>query len=182
MFGVHTDKEAAGHIHAHAVITVKNEVGQKIHPNRDTFAEWRAAYAQHAQAQGLKIVATSAKERASSQSYGPKDKAIVEAADRPRPAREAGIAPMPPIPATNVLSIMPGSEFEWRKRNPIRLPMSAPDRKVVNESIVAWKTVATEQPSNALAKDMLETAVDGAGSRGHSSNDRQACGVFDEGG
>jgi type IV secretory pathway VirD2 relaxase len=37
----------------------------------------------------LKIVATTAKERASSQSYGPKHKAIVEAADRPRPAREA---------------------------------------------------------------------------------------------
>lgn len=32
MFGAHTDKESAGHIHVHAVITVKNESGQKIHP------------------------------------------------------------------------------------------------------------------------------------------------------
>jgi hypothetical protein len=34
--------------------------------------------------------------------------------------------------------------------------MSAPDRKVVNESIVAWKAVTVEQPSNRMAKDMLE--------------------------
>ena len=32
MFGVHTDKETEGHIHAHAVVTVKNDSGQKIHP------------------------------------------------------------------------------------------------------------------------------------------------------
>ena len=37
MFGVHTDKEADGHIHAHAVITVKNEAGQKIHPEPGHF-------------------------------------------------------------------------------------------------------------------------------------------------
>lgn len=31
----------------------------------------------------------SAKERASAQSYGPQDKAIVDTAERPRPIREA---------------------------------------------------------------------------------------------
>ena len=156
MFGVHTDKESAGHIHAHAVIAVKNESGQKIHPNRDTFAEWREAYAQHAQAQGLKIVATSAKERASSQSHGPKDKAIVEAADRPRPAREARDRAYAADPANQRLIDNARQRIQKAKTNPIRLPMSAPDRKVVNESIVAWKAVAVEQPSNRMAKDMLE--------------------------
>lgn len=156
MFGVHTDKETAGHIHAHAVIAVKNESGQKIHPNRDTFAEWREIYAQHAQAQGLKIVATSAKERASSQSYGAKDKAIVEAADRPRRAREARDRAYAADPNNQRLIDNARQRIRVAKTNPIRLPMSAPDRKVVNESIVAWKTVAAEQPSNALAKDMLE--------------------------
>ena len=156
MFGIHTDKESAGHIHAHAVITVKNELGQKIHPNRETFAEWREVYAQHAQAQGLKIVATSAKERASSQSYGPKDKAIVEAADRPRPAREARDRAYAADPANQRLIDNARQRIQKAKTNPIRLPMSAPDRKVVNESIVAWKAVAVEQPSNRMAKDMLE--------------------------
>lgn len=156
MFGVHTDKESAGHIHAHAVITVKNESGQKIHPNPETFREWREAYAQHAQAQGLKIVATSAKERASSQSYGPKDKAIVEAVDRPRPAREARDRAYAADPGNQRLIDNARQRIRVAKTNPIRLPMSAPDRKVVNEGIVAWRTVAAEQPSNGVAKDMLE--------------------------
>lgn len=156
MFGVHTDKESAGHIHAHAVIAVKNESGQKIHPNRETFADWREAYAQHAQAQGLKIVATSAKERASSQSYGPKDKAIVEAADRPRPARETRDRAYAADPLNQRLIDNARQRIRVARTNPIRLPMSAPDRKVVNESIVAWKAVSVEQPSNRIAKDMLE--------------------------
>jgi len=156
MFGVHTDKESSGHIHAHAVITVKNESGQKIHPNRDTFAEWREVYAKHAQALGLKIVATSAKERASSQSYGPKDKAIVEAADRPRPAREARDRAYAADPANQRLIDNARQRIRTAKTNPIRLPMTAPDRKVVNESVVAWKAVTVEQPSNSVAKDMLE--------------------------
>jgi type IV secretory pathway VirD2 relaxase len=156
MFGVHTDKESAGHIHAHAVITVKNESGQKIHPNRETFAEWREVYAQRAQAEGLKIVATSAKERASSQSYGPKDKAIIEAADRPRPAREARDRAYAADPANQRLIDNARQRIRVARTNPIRLPVSAPDRKVVNESLLAWKTVAVEQPSNRAAKDMLE--------------------------
>ncbi|MDF2119192.1 relaxase/mobilization nuclease domain-containing protein [Roseiarcaceae bacterium H3SJ34-1] len=156
LFGVHTDKEAAGHIHAHAVITVKNEFGQKIHPNRGTFGEWREVYAQHAQAQGLHVVATSAKERASSQSYGPKDKAIVEVADRPRPAREARDRAYAAHPANRRLIDNARQRIRTAKTNPIRLPMSAPDRRVVNESITAWKAVAIERPSNALAKNMLE--------------------------
>lgn len=156
MFGVHTDKESAGHIHAHAVITVKNESGQKIHPGPETFREWREVYAMHAQAQGLKIVATSARERASSQSYGPKDKAIVEAADRPRPGREARDRAYAADPANHRLIDNARQRIRTAKTNPFRLPMSAPDRKVVNESIVAWRTVTSEQPSNGVAKDMLE--------------------------
>jgi len=34
--------------------------------------------------------------------------------------------------------------------------MSPPDRVAVNESVVAWRTVAAEQPANPQAKDMLE--------------------------
>ncbi|GCC45295.1 hypothetical protein chiPu_0029291, partial [Chiloscyllium punctatum] len=156
MFGVHTDKEADGHIHAHAVIAVRSESGQKIHPSRETFSEWRQAYAQHAQAEGLKIVATSARERASSQSYGPKDKAIVEAADRPRPAREARDRAYAADPANHRLIDNARQRIQVARTNPIRLPMSAPDRKAVNESVLAWKTVASEQPGNPVARGMLE--------------------------
>ncbi len=156
MFGVHTDKEADGHIHAHAVITVKNESGQKIHPGRDTFSNWREAYAEHAQAQGLKIVATSARERASSQSYGPKDKAIVDAAERPRPARAARDRAYATDPANNRLIDNARQRIRTARTNPIRLPSSESDRRTVKESVEAWAAVVREAPDNAIAKDMLE--------------------------
>jgi type IV secretory pathway VirD2 relaxase len=156
MFGIHVDKEAAGHIHVHAVIAAKSESGQKLHPGPETFREWRAAYAQHAQAEGLRIVATSARERASSQSYGPKDKAIVDAADRPRPAREARDRAYAADPSNRRLIDNARQRIAVARSNPIRLPMSPPDRRAVNESVVAWRTVAAEQPANPQAKDMLE--------------------------
>lgn len=146
MFGIHLDKEAAGHIHVHAVIAAKGESGQKLHPGPETFREWRTAYAQHAQAEGLRIVATSAHERASSQSYGPKDKAIVDAADRPRPTREARDRAYAADPANRRLIDNARQRIAVARSNPIRLPMSPPARAAVNESVVAWRAVAAEQP------------------------------------
>jgi type IV secretory pathway VirD2 relaxase len=156
MFGIHVDKEAAGHIHVHAVVAVKSESGQKLHPGPETFREWREAYAQHAQAEGLLIVATSARERASSQSYGPKDKAIIDAADRPRPARDARDRTYAADPANRRLIDNARERIAVARSNPIRFPMSPPDRKAVNESVVAWRTVAAEQPASPHARDMLE--------------------------
>jgi hypothetical protein len=156
MFGIHVDKETAGHIHVHAVVALKSESGQKLHPGPETFREWRQVYAQHAQAEGLRIVATSARERASSQSYGPKDKAIVDAADRPRPSRGVRDRAYAADPANRRLIDNARQRIALARSNPIRLPMSPPDRKVVNESVVAWRIVAAEQPANPHAKDILE--------------------------
>jgi len=156
IFGVHIDKAAEGHIHAHAVIAVKNEAGQKIHPGRETFGEWRRAYAEHAQAEGLKIVATSARERASSQSYGPRDKAIVEAADRPRPSREARDRAYAADPANRRMIENARQRIATARTNPIRLVVSAPSRKTLDESVAAWRVVAGERPQSEFASVMLE--------------------------
>jgi len=156
MFGVHVDKAAEGHIHAHAVIAVKNEDGQKIHPGRETFGEWRRAYAEHAQAEGLKIVATSARERASSQSYGPRDKAIVEAADRPRPSREARDRAYATDPGNRRMIDNARQRIATARANPIRLGVSTSDRKCLDESVAALRVVAGEQPQSEFASSMLE--------------------------
>ncbi|HEV7324891.1 MAG TPA: relaxase/mobilization nuclease domain-containing protein [Bosea sp. (in: a-proteobacteria)] len=156
MFGVHTDKEADGHIHAHAVIAVKSESGQKLHPSRETFSQWRQVYAQHAQAEGLKIVATSARERASSQSYGPKDKAIVAAAERPRLGREARDQAYVADPANRGLIDRARRRIQVARANPIRLPVTPAARRAVGEGLVAWKAVATAQPENGMAQSMVE--------------------------
>lgn len=156
MFGVHTDKEAEGHIHAHAVITVKNESGQKIHPSPETFRTWREAYAEHAQAQGLKIVATAARERASSQSYGPRDKGIVEVAEQPRPAREARDRAYAADLANRDLIDKARQRIQTARANPIRLPVTEPDRRAISESAATWQIVARENPDNATATGMAE--------------------------
>lgn len=155
MFGVHTDKEGDGHIHAHAVIAVKNEAGQKIHPGRDTFREWREAYAEHAQAEGLKIVATSAHERASSQSYGPRDKAVVDAAERPRASREARDRAYASDPNNRPLIDRARHRMSVARSNPARVPTSNAARQAVGESVAAWHTVATEQPDSPVAESMV---------------------------
>ena len=156
MFGIHVDKAAEGHIHAHAVIAVKNELGQKIHPGRDTFGEWRRAYAEHAQAEGLKIVATSVRERASSQSYGPRDKAIVQTADRPRPSRELRDRAYAADPVNGQMIDNARQRIAAARTNPIRLAVSPPDRKNLDESVSAWRVVSEEQPRNPFASAMLE--------------------------
>ncbi|WP_375458553.1 relaxase/mobilization nuclease domain-containing protein [uncultured Enterovirga sp.] len=155
MFGVHTDKEGEGHIHAHAVITVRNEAGQKVHPSRDTFREWRQAYAEHAQAEGLKIVATGARERASSQSYGPRDKAIVEAAERPRPAREVRDRAYAADPANRRLIDNARQRIRTARANPIRLPTTDTERRAAGEHTAVWRQVVGEHPGNATALGML---------------------------
>ena len=156
MFGIHTDKESEGHIHAHAVITVKNEAGQKIHPNRDDFRTWRELYAEHARAQGLKIVATSAMERASSQSYGAKDKAIVDVAERPRPQREARDRNYAADPINQGLIEKARQRLATARANPVKLPLSEADRRAVNDGLKAWSAVAQEAPSGAVASGMVQ--------------------------
>lgn len=156
MFGIHTDKEAEGHIHAHAVITVKSEAGQKIHPSKEDFRTWREVYAEHARAQGLKIVATSAMERASSQSYGARDKAIVDVAERPRPAREALDRTYAGAPANQALIEKARHRIAVARENPIKLPLSKADRRAVGGGLQAWSAVMKEDSLSAVASKMVQ--------------------------
>ncbi len=151
MFGVHTDKADAGHVHAHVIVTVRNAEGMKIHPGPQDFRHWRETFAEHAQTQGLKIVATSAAERASLQSYGPKDKAIVDTADHPRPGREARDRAYASDPANKPLIDNARRRIETARTNPVRLPASERQLAVANESASTWRQLAQEQPHNSAA-------------------------------
>jgi type IV secretory pathway VirD2 relaxase len=155
MFGVHTDKADAGHIHAHAIVTVRNGDAQKITPGPQDFRAWREVFAEHAQANSLKIVATSAAERASSQSYGPKDKAIVEAADRPRPGREARDRAYAAEPANQPLIDNARPRIETAKTNPVRIPKTARAVAVVNDARQSWYDLVKSDASNLVAVQNL---------------------------
>jgi len=155
MFGVHTDKADAGHIHAHAIVTVRNGDAQKITPGPQDFRAWREVFAEHAQANSLKIVATSAAERASSQSYGPKDKAIVEAADRPRRGREARDRAYAAEPANQPLIDNARRRIETAKTNPVRIPKTARALAVVNDARQSWYDLVKSDASNLVAVQNL---------------------------
>jgi type IV secretory pathway VirD2 relaxase len=154
MFALHTDRESDGHIHAHAVVAVRDETGAKIHPNRQTFAGWRQAFAMAAQAQGLKIAATGAMERASSQSYGAKDKAIVDAVDRPRAGREDRDIAYAARPANAAMIANARRRIETAQANPVRIPITQQQREVVNASLGAWSAMARQEPNNPIALQM----------------------------
>jgi hypothetical protein len=159
MFGVHTDKADAGHIHAHAVVTVRNGDGQKITPGPQDFRTWREVFAEHAQANSLKIVATSAAHRASSQSYGPKDKAIVDAADRPRPGREARDRAYAAEPANQQLIDNARRRIETARTNPVRIPRTERALAIVNEARHSWRDIVKSDPRNPVAIQNLARTV-----------------------
>ncbi len=156
MFGVHTDKADAGHVHAHVIVAVRDAEGVKIHPGPQDFRHWRETFAEHAQMQGLKIVATSAAERASSQSYGPKDKAIVDAADHPRPGREARDRAYASDPANKTLIDNARRRIEIARTNPIRMPASERQLAVANDSASTWRQLAREEPQSATASALAQ--------------------------
>ena len=154
MFGVHDDTaDRAGHIHAHAVITVRDANGHKINPGPVHFKQWREAYAAIAQEQGLKIVATTAKERASSLSYGPRDKVIAETAARPRLGREA--QDIIYHQANPRVAERARHRMALAKANPIRFAETQPARAVVNGSLAAWAELAKVEPQNPIVRDNI---------------------------
>ena len=156
MFGVHTDKADAGHVHAHVIVAVRDAEGVKIHPGPQDFRHWREIFAEHAQTQGLKIVATSAAERASSQSYGPKDKAIVDAADHPRLGREARDRAYASDPANKTLIDNARRRIEIARTNPIRMPASERQLAVANDFASTWRQLAREEPQSATASALAQ--------------------------
>lgn len=156
MFGVHTDKADAGHVHAHVIVAVRDAEGVKIHPGPQDFRHWRETFAEHAQMQGLKIVSTSAAERAASQSYGPKDKAIVDAADHPRPGREARDRAYASDPANKTLIDNARRRIEIARTNPIRMPASERQLAVANDSASTWRQLAREEPQSATASALAQ--------------------------
>ena len=165
MFGVHTDKAEAGHIHAHAIVAVRSETGTKLHPGPSDLAQWRVSYAAHAREHGLHVVATRAAEQASSRSYGPKDKSIVDVATTPRPERKEQDRTYASDPRNANLIRNAHERMETARANPIRIPETERERAGVKESLAHWRAEAKARPENDLVRTMVQrlTAANEAG-------------------
>ncbi|TQI65259.1 type IV secretory pathway VirD2 relaxase [Bosea sp. AK1] len=145
-FALHDDKEVDGHMHVHVIVAVKGEDGQRLRPGPADLRSWRELYAAHAQQQGLKIVATSAAYRASSQSYGPRDKAIVAVAERPRAGREA--RDLAYAKANRHVVDKARQRIERARINPVRLPETRRQLAATEEGLRDWQAVAQAQPEH----------------------------------
>jgi type IV secretory pathway VirD2 relaxase len=156
MFGVHTDKAEAGHIHAHAIVAVRSETGAKLHPGPSDLAQWRVTYAAHAREHGLQVVATRAAEQASSRSYGPKDKSIVDVATTPRAERKALDRAYASDPRNANLIRSAQVRMETARANPIRIPETDRARAGVTKSLAHWRVEAKASPENDLARTMVQ--------------------------
>jgi type IV secretory pathway VirD2 relaxase len=156
MFGVHTDKSEAGHIHAHAIVAVRSESGTKLHPGPTDLAQWRVSYAAHAREHGLQVVATRAAEQASSRSYGPKDKSIVDVATNPRPQRKEQDRAYASDPRNATLIRNAQARIENARANPVRIPMTERERAGVKESLEQWRDLAKADPALETAKAMVD--------------------------
>ena len=153
-FALHDDKEADGHMHVHAIVAVKGEDGERLRTGPAVLRCWRHTYAEHAEAEGLKIVATAATYRASSQSYGPRDKAIVDAAERPRAGREArdrAYAQMNPHVVENARE-----RIQRARQNPILIPETGRRLAAVNAALEDWRAVAGTAPDSRIAVQYVE--------------------------
>jgi len=156
MFGVHTDKAEAGHIHAHAIVAVRSESGIKLHPGPNDLSQWRVTYAAHAREHGLQVVATRAAEQASSRSYGPKDKSIVDVAETPRPQRKEQDRAYASDPRNAGLITNARERIATARANPIRIPETRRDRAEVAESLKGWQAEAKEAQANSSVHAMVQ--------------------------
>lgn len=155
MFGVHTDKAAAGHIHAHVILAVRSESGTKLHPGPNDLVQWRVNYAAHAREHGLEVVATRAAEQASSRSYGPRDKSIVDVAANPRPERKEQDRAYAGDPRNAGLIARASQRIEMARANPVRIPTTERERASLRESLEQWQGLAKADPANETASAMV---------------------------
>jgi type IV secretion system T-DNA border endonuclease VirD2 len=156
MFGVHTDKVEAGHIHAHAIVAVRSESGAKLHPGPNDLAQWRVSYAAHAREHGHQVVATRAAEQASSRSYGPKDKSIVDVATNPRPQRKEQDRAYASDPRNGNLIRNAQARIAIARANPVRIPMTERERSGVRENLEHWQGLAKADPAHEAARTMVD--------------------------
>jgi type IV secretion system T-DNA border endonuclease VirD2 len=161
MWGTHADKRehGEGHIHAHVVVEMRGAYGDKLNPNITTFRNWREAFANKAQAEGLKITASRASERASSQSYGTLDKSIIDAAERPRHGREeldSAYAAAHPELITNARR-----RVSTARINPARFFVTKKQREDAEADLAEWVAIAKADPQNSIVSDHVSRLTDG---------------------
>ncbi|WP_375459856.1 relaxase/mobilization nuclease domain-containing protein [uncultured Enterovirga sp.] len=162
LFAVHNDR---GHLHAHAVILVKGEDGQRIRPDISTFAAWRSRYAEIAESHGIRMVATRRSDTASAPAFSQGEAALTDRGVAPDHIRRKVVA---------------------KRGDAIHVPVREEGRACAVQAYQAWKALETTseapQARSAAGEQLtrLATAVSvshAAAARADGSTDMQEKGA-----
>ncbi|MBZ5762273.1 relaxase/mobilization nuclease domain-containing protein [Rhizobium sp. VS19-DR104.2] len=139
-FAVHNDR---GHLHAHAVILVKGEDGQRLRPDISTFKTWRSRYAEIAQSHGINMVATRRLDTASPPPFKQGEAGLERRGAAPEHLRR---------------------KIEAKRSNTVHIPVREEGRRRVASAYQDWQSIEAEAPvTDRLAVDQhlsrLATAV-----------------------
>jgi hypothetical protein len=121
-FAVHNDR---GHLHAHAVILVKGEDGQRLRPDISTFKSWRSRYAEIAQSHGINMVATRRLDTASPPSFKQGEAGLEGRGAAPEHLRR---------------------KIEAKRSNTVHIPVREEGRRRVASAYRDWQSIEAEAP------------------------------------
>ena len=155
VFAVHTDKaeNGRGHIHAHVLVAVKSQSGERLDPNKDELLNYRRTWASFAQKHGMRIVATQAMTQANTQTYRDNDKAIIEVAEQPRSKRaekDQAYARRQPQVVEQARR-----RVDAARTNAVKVPVTQKERTQAGHSLQEWATLKLFEPFNSMVTTSL---------------------------
>lgn len=122
-FAVHNDR---GHLHAHAVILVRGEDGQRLRPDISTFKTWRARYAEIAQSHGINMVATRRLDTASPPPFKQGETGLERRGAAPDHLRR---------------------KIAAKRNNAVHIPVRDEGRRRVATAYQDWRSIEAKAPS-----------------------------------
>ncbi len=128
LLAVHKDR---GHLHAHAMVQVRNAEGRRLNPNISTFSAWRSRYAELAQAHGIDMVATKRSDMAASPTFTQGEAALVGRGVAPDHIRR---------------------KVDAKRGCAIHVPVREEGRQRAREAHQAWASIEARDAAPAVAE------------------------------
>lgn len=138
------------HIHAHAIVTMRSETGERIETSPQLFREWRSLMAEKARQQGIEMELTDRREFASAPAYTRNQ--VRPVSFRGRTEHEG-------------TSEAAHTRYQAKRSNEMALARSNRSKAYVAAAAGVWNDLSKERHDGhvsefaALQKDRLETAV-----------------------
>ena len=138
------------HIHAHAIITMRSETGERIETSPQMFREWRSLMAEKAREQGIDMELTDRRELASSPAY---------TRNQVRPVNYRGRT------EHEGTSDAARARYQAKRSNDLGFARTDHSRRYAVAAAELWNDLANDQTDSlsstfaALQKDRLEAAI-----------------------